>query len=96
VTSRSAGSLSGATPDVVLVAGAAAIQVIAANAGRRCVRVRNTHASGVVRLATLAADVDAGRGEYVGPGEVAELFVTSQIYAKSAAACVLVITEDVF
>jgi hypothetical protein len=90
-----AATLSGAIADITLVA-ATNTQIFAANAAARCRRVRNTSLSASVRLSTTAADLTAGRGEYLDAGEVGEFFVNGVIFARSAGTPTLVLTEEIY
>jgi hypothetical protein len=96
VTNQSAATLSGANPDVVLVAAAAAVQIVAANSGRRCVRVRNLNDSNSVRVAGVQADATAGRGEYIDAGAAVEIYVTGPLFAASVGGAIVAITEEVY
>lgn len=94
VRSASAATLSGAAPDVVLVAATNTL-LLAANSARRCVRVTNT-GSADVRVASDVADLTAGRGELIRAGEAREYFVTGAIYARSTGTPTLNIGEELF
>jgi hypothetical protein len=89
-------TLSGANPDVALAALAAAVQIVAANTARRCVRVRNLDQSNSVRVASAQADATAGRGEFIEAGAAVEIFAKSALYAYSAAGASVAITEEVY
>ena len=95
IQGSSASTLSGAAPDVAL-GPAINTQILAANAARRCTRIRNTHATLAVRLSSVAADLTAGRGELLNPGEILETFVTGEIYARSTGAATMTISEEVY
>lgn len=91
-----AATLEAPTADIVLVA-ATATQIAAANAARRCLTVRNTHATLDIRLSTNVADLNAGRGRIVKPGEVHEIFVNGIVRAYCAGgAGTLTVTEEQF
>lgn len=79
---KSAALLSGGF--VALVANTNA-EIVSANAARRCVRIRNPHATEAVRVSSTAAELTAGNGEQIAPGETREFFVTGVIYGRCAA-----------
>jgi hypothetical protein len=94
VTTESAATLETAA-DLVLVAATNTL-VFAANSSARVRRIRNSSTTDSVRLATAEADLSAGEGDLLNPGEVIELFVTGAIYARSAGTPTLVRAEEVY
>jgi hypothetical protein len=70
--------------------------IIAANALRRSVRLKNTGA-GALRIGSTAVNVGPGVGLHLGPGESVELYNTGAVWAHSqGAAGTLNVTEFVF
>jgi hypothetical protein len=96
VTEKSAATLDCSGADLAIVPAAAAALVLAANGARRCARIRNTSTTNDVRVGSVAADLDAGRGEIILPGESLETFVTGAIYAKSTTGVTLARSEEIY
>jgi hypothetical protein len=94
IRSTSATTLSGATADVMLVADTNTL-ILAANSARRCARITN-NGTADTRVSSAPADLTAGRGEIIRPGEAREFFVTGAIYARSTGTPTLNPSEEVF
>lgn len=62
-----------ATAPAAVSVGAAAVQLLAANANRRSFLVSNLHATQVLHLGFHATDPATGTGIRVGPGETREI-----------------------
>lgn len=84
-----------ATPADVAVTAAANATLLPANAARRCARIRN-NGTAAARISSSAADLTAGRGELLNPGEVLETFVKGALLARGAGNTTLIPSEEVF
>lgn len=91
---KSAATLTGG--DLAALVAATNTDILAANAARRCARIRNNSLTADVRVSTDAASLTAGGGELIRPGEVIEVFVTGLLKARSAGTPVLTVAEETF
>lgn len=70
--------------------------ILAANASRRCCRIRNTSTTQAVRIGTASGALSATVGELINPGEEKEIFVTGEIFARSTGTPILEVAEEAF
>lgn len=91
----SAATLDSVNPDVALSANVNTL-IVAQNLSRRSVRVRNLSTTDVVRLASNAADLTAGRGYYLGASEDVSFEITGNVYARSTGTPTLNFSETVY